>query len=183
MPARSARSITATRRPCLPASSAHINPAAPPPSTNASNCWIIGMDGHRMNGPFIREVIETADSPIRTGTKLQKGIKMLNRMPQLSDHAHPRLFRVPQPEWIPNRPGQHSSRTRQFLRRWRLENKVRKHRAHLASVPVGQKPGKSWGVPRRDRKVQSPDRAPGRAHHSRNQRTVVQPLRLRPASL
>ena len=38
-PARSVCSITATRRPRLPASMAHINPAAPAPSINTSNLW------------------------------------------------------------------------------------------------------------------------------------------------
>src|SRR4051794_18460008 len=39
-PARSACSSSATRRPRLPASMAHINPAAPAPRTIASNSWI-----------------------------------------------------------------------------------------------------------------------------------------------
>jgi hypothetical protein len=40
-PTRSDLSSTATRRPRFPASRAHINPAAPPPKTSASNCRII----------------------------------------------------------------------------------------------------------------------------------------------
>src|SRR5437588_1607490 len=40
LPRRSACSITATRRPRLPASMAHISPAAPPPMTIASNVWL-----------------------------------------------------------------------------------------------------------------------------------------------
>src|SRR6266851_10062888 len=39
LPARSARSRTATRRPRLPASIAHISPAAPAPRITASNLW------------------------------------------------------------------------------------------------------------------------------------------------
>src|SRR5580700_8682321 len=41
LPRRSARSSTATRRPRLPASMAHINPAAPPPRMSASREWVI----------------------------------------------------------------------------------------------------------------------------------------------
>src|SRR5579863_4060693 len=41
LPARAARSRTATRRPRLPASMAHIRPAAPAPRTSASNLWVI----------------------------------------------------------------------------------------------------------------------------------------------
>jgi tryptophan synthase alpha chain len=40
-PIFSALSMTATRRPRFPASTAHINPAAPPPSTTASNFLLI----------------------------------------------------------------------------------------------------------------------------------------------
>ena len=42
-PRRSARSRTATRRPRLPASMAHISPAAPPPRIRASNVWTKGF--------------------------------------------------------------------------------------------------------------------------------------------
>src|SRR6202158_428270 len=41
LPARSERSRTATRRPRLPASIAHISPAAPAPRITASNLWTI----------------------------------------------------------------------------------------------------------------------------------------------
>lgn len=40
-PGRSARSRTATRRPRLPASIAHISPAAPAPRTTTSYLWIM----------------------------------------------------------------------------------------------------------------------------------------------
>src|SRR6476661_725665 len=42
-PSRSACSRTATRRPRLPASMAHISPAAPPPRIRASNVWTKGF--------------------------------------------------------------------------------------------------------------------------------------------
>src|ERR1700682_297606 len=41
LPRRSICSSTATRRPRLPASIAHIRPTAPPPRTSASKRWII----------------------------------------------------------------------------------------------------------------------------------------------
>src|SRR6266851_8612547 len=41
LPARSARSMSATRRPRLAASIAHISPAAPAPIMRASNRWIM----------------------------------------------------------------------------------------------------------------------------------------------
>src|SRR5208282_60986 len=41
LPRRSACSSTATRRPRLPASMAHIRPAAPPPRMSASKEWVI----------------------------------------------------------------------------------------------------------------------------------------------
>src|SRR5205807_7683719 len=41
LPRRSACSSTATRRPRMPASMAHINPAAPPPRIRASKEWVM----------------------------------------------------------------------------------------------------------------------------------------------
>src|SRR5690348_1350012 len=41
LPIRSARSITPTRLPRLPASIAHISPAAPAPRISTSNLWVM----------------------------------------------------------------------------------------------------------------------------------------------
>src|SRR5471032_1460014 len=50
LPMRSARSSTATRRPRLPASMAHIRPAAPAPRTITSSCafmdWLVARRDH-----------------------------------------------------------------------------------------------------------------------------------------
>src|SRR5882724_3329735 len=46
-PGRSARSSRATRRPLLPASIAHIRPAAPAPRIRTSYFWGVGGIGHR----------------------------------------------------------------------------------------------------------------------------------------
>src|SRR6266851_3288923 len=51
LPARLARSRTATRRPRLPASIAHISPAAPAPRITASNLWTMIGKGVRPKLP------------------------------------------------------------------------------------------------------------------------------------
>src|SRR6476469_9683449 len=64
LPTRSVRSSTTTRRPRLPASMAHIRPAAPAPKTIASNSSAMDPDrncccrDHRMLAEVVRVVSE-----------------------------------------------------------------------------------------------------------------------------
>src|ERR1700730_15885715 len=66
-PSRSARSRTAPRRPRLPASMAHINPAAPPPRIRASYLWIKRLLSRVTDPPDgIRTVVGNQQRAVRS---------------------------------------------------------------------------------------------------------------------
>src|SRR6267143_2907291 len=79
LPARSARSRTATRRPRLPASIAQRSPAAPAPSTTASNLWTaLWGNGASRSSPVIITSL-TGPKPAHIAIKLSPGSPRVRR--------------------------------------------------------------------------------------------------------